>query len=262
MSGSKSIAKRRLPGVRLAWFFAGSFALAWIPWLTVILVKGTSTRVAVVGLYAPALSALAVAGLTGGRREIVKILARLTHVRFNPRWWLLAILLMPAVYGVAVVVSDYRHIRLLLGSNSWWFLPLSYLYLMIATAGEEIGWRGYALPLLLETRIPPLAGAIGLGVIWGVWHIPMRLSSGLAAFTLPLFILFTTALSIIYLVLYRRSNGSLISAIMLHASTDFAPRVFDISEVQWQFWLTADVVLMIAATALWISGPRRLLTGP
>ena len=245
---------RRTSAARLAWFFAGSFALAWIPWLAVILVKGMPTNLALVGLYAPALSALTVAGIKGGRAEVTEILARLLRFRFKPRWWMLAIFLMPVTYAVAAFTTSGHDIHLVLNPNSGWFLPLSFAYLLVVTAGEEIGWRGYALPLLLETRAPPLAAAIGLGVLWGAWHIPLRIASGLSAFPLPLFMLFTVALSVVYLILLQRSGGSLIPALLLHASTDIAPRVIDVSKLQWPFWLAAVAILLIVITLLWKFG--------
>ena len=241
---------RRTNVARLAWFFAGSFALAWIPWLAVILVRGMSTHLALVGLCAPALSALTVAGLQGGRPEVREILARLLRFRFKVRWWMLAIFLMPVTYGMAAFATTGHDVHLLLNASSWWFLPLSFAYLLVVTAGEEIGWRGYALPLLLETRAPPLAAAIGLGVLWGVWHIPLRIASGLSAFPLPLYILFTVALSVVYLILLQRSGGSLIPALLLHASTDIAPRVVDVSKLQSSFWLAAVIILLIVVAIL------------
>jgi membrane protease YdiL (CAAX protease family) len=190
--------------------------------------------------------------MTGGRREVGAILARLLRFRFKFRWWLLAMLLMPATYGAAALVTSGKQLHLLLNPSSWWFLPLSFAYLVVVTAGEEIGWRGYALPLLLETRMPPTVAATVLGVLWGVWHIPLRIPSGLSAFSLPLFIVFTASLSVVYLVLLQRSGGSLIPALLLHASTDLAPRVMDISKLDSRFWLAAVIVLLTVAVLLCI----------
>jgi membrane protease YdiL (CAAX protease family) len=37
--------------------------------------------------------------------------------------------------------------------------------------GEEIGWRGYMLPRLIDAGVPhPLAAS---GLIWGLWHVPL-----------------------------------------------------------------------------------------
>jgi membrane protease YdiL (CAAX protease family) len=43
---------------------------------------------------------------------------------------------------------------------------------LFATAGEEIGWRGYLLPKLKESYGAPLAIIIS-GIIWGLWHAPI-----------------------------------------------------------------------------------------
>jgi hypothetical protein len=64
--------------------------------------------------------------------------------------------------------------------------------------GEELGWRGYLLPKLLP--LGKTKAYIILGVIWGLWHLPLIL----IGFTYPdqplagifLFILLTTALGI------------------------------------------------------------------
>lgn len=237
--------------IRLLWFFVVAFSLAWIPWLAVILLKGTPTQLAFIGLYAPALAAFAIAALKGGRAEVGIIVARFSPIRMAARWWLLAILLMPATFGIAAIAAGgWQSIHLLLNASSWWFLPTSFVYLLIITAGEEIGWRGYALPLMLEARIPPLLAAIALGLIWGAWHIPLRIPSGLSSFPLPLFLLFTTALSVVYLIVFQQSGGSLLPALLLHASTDFAPRIIDVSRLSSQFWLVVDIALVFVSIVL------------
>ena len=56
-------------------------------------------------------------------------------------------------------------------------LPAALITVFVSTAlfggplGEEIGWRGYALPQLLS-RYSPLASSLILGLVWGAWHAP------------------------------------------------------------------------------------------
>lgn len=43
---------------------------------------------------------------------------------------------------------------------------------IITTSGEEIGWRGYLLPKLMEMYSPRISIIIS-GIIWGLWHAPI-----------------------------------------------------------------------------------------
>ena len=42
----------------------------------------------------------------------------------------------------------------------------------VFAAGEELGWRGYLLPKLLQVTGPRRA-LVGTGIVWGVWHWPL-----------------------------------------------------------------------------------------
>jgi membrane protease YdiL (CAAX protease family) len=43
---------------------------------------------------------------------------------------------------------------------------------IIATLGEELGWRGYLLPKL-RTFFSDRAALVITGAIWGIWHLPV-----------------------------------------------------------------------------------------
>lgn len=80
--------------------------------------------------------------------------------------------------------------------------------------GEELGWRGYALPRLLERASPLTAGLI-LGVIWTLWHVPAVLFSGIiyvSAADLGWFALNTIGLSLLMTALFIRTRGSVLVA--------------------------------------------------
>ncbi len=75
---------------------------------------------------------------------------------------------------------------LLAASLSAWFGPavlqvgrLSALdfVLVVLVLGEELGWRGYALPKLLQ-RFSPLVASLIIGVLWGLWHQPTFFIAG------------------------------------------------------------------------------------
>ena len=87
--------------------------------------------------------------------------------------------------------------------------------------GEEVAWRGYLLPRLLERRGPVVASLI-LGVIWWLWHLPLVWTVGAAIQGQPLWLLLLDLLakSLIFTAVFLRTRGSLLIAILLHASTN------------------------------------------
>ena len=88
----------------------------------------------------------------------------------------------------------------------------------LAQAGEEVGWRGYALPRLaqyvgLEARV------LLLGVVWAVWHLPYlscRIAGARAI--LPAYLLQVMAMSVVFAFLYWKTDGSLLIAMLTHAA--------------------------------------------
>lgn len=90
-----------------------------------------------------------------------------------------------------------------------------------AQAGEEVGWRGYALPRL--ARHIGLAGAsLVLGVIWAVWHLPLFVlpDSGSTGQSFPVYLLQVAPLSVALAFLYWRTGGSLLLVMLLHAGVN------------------------------------------
>lgn len=80
--------------------------------------------------------------------------------------------------------------------------------------GEEFGWRGYALPRMLERWSPLTAGTI-LGLVWTLWHVPAFLFSGIVVTPLAdigWYALGTVALSLLMTWLHVKGRGSLLVA--------------------------------------------------
>ncbi len=53
-------------------------------------------------------------------------------------------------------------------------LPLNFFLVFTAFFGEEYGWRGFLQPLL-QKRFGPRAGVVLLGMMWGIWHLPINI---------------------------------------------------------------------------------------
>jgi membrane protease YdiL (CAAX protease family) len=145
----------------------------------------------------------------------------------SPKYYLAA-LVIPAVFATAVVLI----VQLLgLGEFRWseatWFVYLMLLVIALPvtlfTFGEEYGWRGYLLPRLLP--LGEIRASVLLGVIWGVWHLPLLLAGlnypGVNIWlAILVFTFVTVALSFTYTWFYVASSGSVLVAAVFHASTN------------------------------------------
>jgi membrane protease YdiL (CAAX protease family) len=83
--------------------------------------------------------------------------------------------------------------------------------------GEEFGWRGFALPRLLE-RYSPLNASVRLGLIHAAWHIPLFFIPGMpqTRVSFPLFALGVVSIATFDTALYLRTSASLLLAILVH----------------------------------------------
>ena len=91
-------------------------------------------------------------------------------------FWYLFSFLVPAVI---VLLAIGLHILLggavpEFGDPAQWYLviPVFLYVLFFSVLGEEIGWRGYALPEL-QANHSALTASLIIGVIWGLWHVPL-----------------------------------------------------------------------------------------
>jgi membrane protease YdiL (CAAX protease family) len=151
-------------------FFVLAYLLTW--WIYPLL--RFSPLLGIFGLFGPALAAIIMAAVTGRKSGVKQLLSRVVLWRVGVRWYLIA-LGLPTVLSIATAGLSY-----LLGASDFiqvGALTVLELVLFVLVVGEELGWRGYALPRLLEKRSAVTASLI-LGVLWGLWHLPTFLVPG------------------------------------------------------------------------------------
>jgi membrane protease YdiL (CAAX protease family) len=176
--------------------------------------------------FAPAIAALIVAFARGGRAGAASLLRAVGKWRFPPALYAVALFAIPAMMGISLTLS--RLARETSGPATS-LRPLSSL-LMFALIlvfggplGEEIGWRGYALPALRARRFPILA-TITVALVWFLYHIPLFWIPGSAQQQFPMgwFAFSLAAESFLMTWLYLASGESVIPSILLHASNNFS----------------------------------------
>jgi membrane protease YdiL (CAAX protease family) len=238
-------------------FFLLAFVIGWLAFIPIFLYHASPTPGAFIFLFSPALAALITAVLTKGITGVKEVLGRYLLWKFHIKWYLLALLLLPAIFLAAGVISFGNSLPSIWIGSSWYFLIASFGFLMIINSGEEIGWRGFALPRLQSVIKNPLVASIVLGVIWGLWHLPLYLDPKQSSFPMFLFMLFIIGISIIYTVLFNNTRGSLLQAVILHASTDIAPRFMNVTNfttVSWSIivactWISAMILYYLTKKA-------------
>ena len=250
-------------------FFALTYIISWSAFFGAEALSGAASvpfgstplsgALYLFGVFTPAWVALALSAQEGGRAGIISLLRRIVQFPHNAWWYVFATGYIAGVKLAAALLH-----RLFAGA---WphFGDMRLLVLLIATlvstpvqAGEELGWRGYALPRL-AVHIGLARAAIVLGVIWALWHLPFFFFPGTdkSGQSLPLYLLQVTAISIAAAWLYWRTNQSLLIVMLMHAAVnnikDIVPSAVNGTARAVAFnaslvgWLTVAILWICAA---------------
>jgi membrane protease YdiL (CAAX protease family) len=130
------------------------------------------------------------------------------------------------------------------------------MILFVFAIPEELGWRGYALPKLLNAHSPLVAGLI-VGVLWGSLHVALTLPGMMMGGVpeVPV-VLEVVGLSVLGTWLYIHTNGNLLLTSLFHAAQSFFVIVNDGISLEQQIWLMAGVFLTIALIVTRIEARR------
>jgi len=123
---------------------------------------------------------------------------------------------------------------------------------------EELGWRGYALPLMIRKLGSPLKGALLVGVLWCFWHFPREIPGLLSGTQVwsdliigqLLFLTSCCGMSIVASYFVNITGGSVLPAIMLHGSLNLVNGMFSTAQVGMRSELTIDASLMWLGVAI------------
>ena len=254
--------------VSLPAFFALTFALAWLSWGAAGAIpaprpSGTSWLAMLrgplflLGTFAPGIISLALEAWSRGRDGAWALFRRIGQWRVAARWYLFAIVYMAVIKLMAALVY-----RLLAGAWPRFgetrpvFMLIAVILSTWAQAGEELGWRGYALPRLAR-RVGLPSASLLLGTIWALWHLPLFYIRAGDTYgqSFPLFFLEVTALSVALAWLYWRTEGSLLLVMLLHSAVnntkDIVPSV--VPGAKNPLALSTSLAAWITVTLMWVS---------
>jgi membrane protease YdiL (CAAX protease family) len=181
------------------WFVLLTFGFTWLLWGVLWLPGAADNRafaslVPAVGMWIPGITALLLT-----RVYLRESLRTTTLDRLGPRRYYLWAWFLPIVgtlastaltvgVGLARFDPDFTQTRsmmeasgkqppvpmpIIIAAMIALSLTLAPLFNVLFALGEEIGWRGFLLPRLLQAGVHQWAALILSGAIWGLWHAPL-----------------------------------------------------------------------------------------
>jgi membrane protease YdiL (CAAX protease family) len=213
--------------------------------------------------YGPTFAALIVTGALAGKPGIRALLGRLLIWRVGWSWY--AVTLFGSIILSAITVVVYAGLTgtspALPAVSAQVLLTAPLLFLIGGLLnGEEIGWRGFALPRLLAKH-SALSASLILGVFWALFHLPLFFTRGDSfASTPPLsFLIRMIGAAILFTWVFNNTGGSLLLAYLMHAASNFWPRVLPIGAIAGPFaWLPDGVTILAVVLVVLIYGPAHL----
>ena len=244
-------------------YFALAFAFTWALWVPAALeARGLISSLPIpatfLGALGPMVAAMVVTAQEGGRAGLRDLLGRVVRWRVAPIWYAVAIL-GPFVLTLAAIAL---HVALggqppspglLVGALPTLLLVVVYMMITVAL-GEEVGWRGYALPAL-QARYSALVASLILGVLWALWHLPVFFNPDTHYSNLPflLFLAYMVAFAVLITWVFNSAGGSVLIAIFFHA-------VMNASSELWKTIPAYSVRPPTAAEAVAVNVHTNLMT--
>jgi membrane protease YdiL (CAAX protease family) len=265
----------------LAVFFLIAFGWSWFLWWFLFLSGivrmpgGISTQnidlgsswyfvpLSLLAPYGPTLAAFVMTGLTEGKPGIKALWKRFWNRRLSLIWLLTILFFFPALRLVANLISrildGQAYPILTLPNQPWMFIiPLIFNGLIHGGMSEEFGWRGYVLPRF-QAKWNALISSLILGVIWGVWHLPLLFAGMQSANSVAELVLWQTLVAIFFTWVFNNTNGSILAVVIFHAMVNTSGDiVWCCGPSPWHFYgvyLLAGILIMI------IFGPKNLVRG-
>lgn len=243
-------------------FFIATFVTTWTLWFVANATTPPVPRTILflLGTFSPGVVALALTWRAEGRAGVGALLRRLIDWDVAARWYVFALFyILTLKLSVAVIHRVALGAWPQFGDVPWYLLIAAAVgsTLTGGQAGEELGWRGYALPRL-AVRWGLGGASVLLGVVWAVWHLPLFFVEGSSTLgqSFPLYVLQVTALSVAMAWLFARTRGSLLPVMVLHAAVnntkDIVPSAEPGATDPWALsqspvaWLTVALLSLFA----------------
>ena len=249
-------------------FFALTYAVAWLLWAPLVIfrdrIPGLLGFVLVLlGSLVPSTVGVLFVALLRGRSGVRTLFRRLLHARIGLRWYLAVLavtMLAPLAVGVTILFGGATPVV----DNTIFGVLFLFAFSIFpgSAVGEELGWRGFALPRL-QARHTALKSSLIIGILWGSWHLPLWLT-GTESHPISLYgplVVAVIASSVICTWLYNNTRGSLLIIVLYHAAINLPITVLISpmgSQAAQPFLIYVALMVVAAAAVVIATGAEHL----
>jgi membrane protease YdiL (CAAX protease family) len=221
-------------------FFFLSFVISWVLWIPLLYGHfkygwttwegnswtNTRTMLGILGSLGPAISAMILTYGLDGKEGMRLLLKRMLLWRVNVVWWIIGFYswwLIASILSSLLQLAPFQKIVLQFAFsllNIPVIIFLLQMPLLIGMVGEELGWRGFALPKLLE-KYDPIISSLILALPWILWHVPLSVFQEWTG-NMPIMdfllkhALLILPLSLIFTWFFQKTKGSILLVIVFH----------------------------------------------
>ncbi len=247
---------------QLVYFFLISFIWMWalnipraLAAVQIIQIPGLlSMLMGYIAVFGPAIAAFTLSRIYDGKEAAKALWKRGWNLKFNKLWLIPCLLLVPAAAVLTLIVMYLLKIPIAwqYGLSPAMIVPIGLLIWLLGAYPEEYGWRGYALPRILEKH-NPLTASLILGAVWGIWHLPLHFIPTTTQYVIPIwqYVLLSLVLSVLYTWLYLSTNGNLFIASLFHASGNIAGALIPYWVSNAGRWVSFLILILPAAYVIW-----------
>ena len=253
------------------------FILAYLFFFLALLIIGGITRVVsisptflntlvVFAAWTPNLAALFVTGVNNGKEGIQNLLAGWFKWRVKMGWYLFGLAPIAIAFAAARLYVLYRGLSSgrETGITGATLLSMIIFHTLQGATGEELGWRGYALPRL-QRRYSALTSALLLGLGISGWHSILHL---VAPIGVPewQFWLIMVCYSVLVTWAYNNTGGSLLIATLFHFafnfSSDLVTTRLGLLPINGLFGIYMWIYLILAISVIVLTRSQKLTPSP
>lgn len=208
-------------------FLLSTFILTWIIWIFGALTNVQNQSLFItMGTFIPSIVGLVIVYVLS-KPQFKALLKSAINVKIGLKNYAFIFLIIPFISVLTYLSMIILKFEVPDISYKLLEIPIVFVVIMftMGPVGEEFGWRGFLLPRLRHKHSIFISSLI-IGFIWSIWHIPLFFIEGalqysfvelygfMIAFSGYLF--YTILLSLFITVIYDRSQGNLLTSILIH----------------------------------------------